>query len=139
MPTGNQSVNGGNVDHSTPATGAHHRQDLSDEPEWCRQVNLDDAVPVIVGKCFDRGNMLYAGIVNQNINDAEAVQSICSQSLHLNWVGKVGIAERYFIHTRVAQIGDCIFDHRRFFDSIEHQPATSLGQLTSDFETDPTG
>jgi hypothetical protein len=44
---------------------------MANAVERCREVDGDDRVPFVDGKLFDRGDVLYAGVVDEDVDAAE--------------------------------------------------------------------
>ncbi len=64
---GGQTMRRGDVDDTSPAGGAHLRQRGSGGVKGRGQVDRDDRIPLLRRELVDRGNVLNAGVVDQDI------------------------------------------------------------------------
>lgn len=64
-------MRGGDVDDAAEFARLHSGEDGLGRVERRREIDGDDGVPLLVRKIFDRGHMLDAGIVDEDVHRAD--------------------------------------------------------------------
>jgi hypothetical protein len=66
-----EAVRRSNINNATPLLGFHDRDRHAHGVKGARKIDRQDLVPLLSRECLDRGDVLDASVVNQNVNVAE--------------------------------------------------------------------
>ena len=119
-------MGGSDVDDAPPFSGLHQGQGVAHGVERGRQVDGDDRVPALGRKILDQRNVLYAGVVDQDIDRAEAGGRPGDEIGDLVGFGHVG---RVIVNsgTKGGDVLFCAVDGGGFTKAVEHDIGTVGG------------
>ena len=103
------------------------------------QVDRDDRVPALFREIDDLGDMLDAGIVDQDVDPAEPVRRLRDQIPDLGRLGHVGrdIGRPHAV--LLGEPGAQPLDLGRIAEPVQHDVAALGGERAGDAEPDPAG
>jgi hypothetical protein len=97
---GDQSVDGGDVDDSAPASLLHEGEGVLGEVEGRAEVQRDDLLPLGVGEVGHLVDVLHACVVHQHVHASEVLQGLIHDLLAVGSLRQVG-EDELGLHTWV--------------------------------------
>jgi len=104
-----------------------------------RQIDGEDGVPAIDGKALGGRDVLDAGVVDEDIDRAEALFGIADQLCALLGIGKVGRVEENLDAVLLAQTPGKRLGLFRRDNTVDDETASGGGEGSCHAETDPRG
>src|SRR5690554_744642 len=128
-----------NIDNAPPALLLHVRQCSRRAVKDRREVQCNDGVPAIDGEIFNKGGVLYAGIVHQDVDTPQRLYRLFDETAGVVATGEVGVQ----VDGTYAEFGfycsPSAFDFIGIAETVDHYICPVTGQLTGNRQADPTG
>jgi hypothetical protein len=136
---GYQPMGGSDVDDAAIAASLHRLEGRLDQMEGRTQVDRQDRIPFGGGKFADRRDMLYACVVDHDVDLAEACNGPFHHHVDSVAVRHVGVVVSDVDVIFLSQGGTLRFDFHRIPEPVQHDGSTVLRQGAGDAEADAAG
>src|SRR5262252_78645 len=129
----------GDVDYPPPSAPLHAWYGKANAVERGGQIDGDDGVPFVDREVFDGGHVLYAGVVDEDVNGAELSFGIGDHRLDRIRTAHIG---RVVGHRHAVSAPDLNAQRVDLFcvaKSVEHDAAAGGGECIGDAKANPAG
>ena len=104
-----------------------------------RQIERDDVIPFFIGEILDRGNMLDAGIVDENIDPSQMTRDFRDHAVDFPGIHQIGAVVKNFGVVLGLQAGLQGIDLRMNAQAVEGNSTSGLRERLGDILPQSTG
>jgi hypothetical protein len=126
----------GDVDDPAPALLLHRRNRQADGVKGAGEIDRQDRIPLLDRELLDRGNMLDAGIVDEDVDAAELAAREVDHGGDVAALADVGAAEGDADVVRPRHLRPRLLDRRRVAEAVDDDIGASAGERLGDAEPD---